>query len=162
MNNIYWIDPDSSPRLAIVARPRPDECLADDLAALKRGGIDVLVSFLSDEENAELGLIEEHRLAEQAGLHFISYVIPDRQVPGDIRGFRELVSRLAEQVRAGQRIGAHCRGCIGRSTVLIASLMIALGSDGEAALRKIERARGLAVPDTPEQRQWILDFRPTP
>lgn len=162
MNSIYWIDGDSNSQLAIVARPRPDDWLADDLATLKRGGIDVLISFLSDEENAELGLGDEHTLAEQAGLEFISYRIPDRQVPSDIRGFREFVSQLAEQVRAGKRVGAHCRGCIGRSTLLIASLMIALGSDAEEALRKIELSRGLAVPDTPEQRQWILDFRPTP
>jgi protein-tyrosine phosphatase len=162
MNNIYWIDPEESPRVAIVARPRPDDWLLDDLAALKNGGIDVLVSFLSDEENAELGLSDERRLAQQAGLTFISYPIPDRHVPSDIHGFREFVSQLADQVRAGKRIGAHCRGCIGRSTVLIASLMIALGSDADDALEKIERARGLEVPDTPEQRQWIRDFRPSP
>jgi protein-tyrosine phosphatase len=162
MNNVYWIESEPSPRLAIVARPRPDDWLADDLAALKQGGIDVLVSFLSDEENAELGLGEEHRLAEQAGLEFISYPIPDTQVPSDVAGFRKMVGQLAEPVRGGKRVGAHCRGCIGRSTVLIASLMIALGSDAEDALKKIERARGLAVPDTPEQRQWVLDFRPTP
>jgi protein-tyrosine phosphatase len=162
MNNIYWIESEPSPRLAIVARPRPDDWLADDLAALKQGGIDVLVSFLSDEENAELGLGDEARLAEESGMDFISYRIPDRQVPSDVRGFRELVGQLAERVGAGQRVGAHCRGCIGRSTVLIASLMIALGSDAEDALKKIERARGLTVPDTPEQRQWVLDFRPIP
>jgi len=162
MNNIYWIESEPSPRLAIVARPRPDDWLADDLAALKQGGIDVLVSFLSDEENAELGLGDEARLAEESGMDFISYRIPDRQVPSDVRGFHELVGQLAERVGAGQRVGAHCRGCIGRSTVLIASLMIALGSDAEDALKKIERARGLTVPDTPEQRQWVLDFRPIP
>ena len=162
MNNIYWIEPEQSPRFAIVARPGPDDELAGDLAALKHGGIDVLVSFLTDEENTLLGLREERRLAEQVGLHFNSYPIPDTQVPSDVAGFRDLVGQLAEQVRAGQRVGAHCRGCIGRSTVLIASLMIALGSDAEDALRKIQRARGLMVPDTAEQREWILNFRPTP
>jgi len=59
-------------------------------------------------------------------------------------------------------VGAHCRGCIGRATVLIASVMIALGWDAAEALRRIERARGFAVPDTPEQLEWILNFSPEP
>jgi protein-tyrosine phosphatase len=83
-------------------------------------------------------------------------------VPPDTAGFRQLVSRLAAEIRAGRRVGAHCRGCIGRSTVLIASLMIALGSDAETALVQIAQARGFQVPDTPEQRAWILSFRPEP
>jgi protein-tyrosine phosphatase len=159
---IYWIQDRNPPQIAIVPRPRGDDWLADDLATLRHDGIDVLVSFLSDDENTLLGLSEERRLAGEAGLQFISYPIPDTQVPSDVAGFRKLVGQLAEQVRAGKRVGAHCRGCIGRSTVLIASLMIALGSDAEDALEKIERARGLVVPDTAEQREWILNFRPTP
>jgi protein-tyrosine phosphatase len=159
---IYWVQDRNPPQVAIVPRPRGDDWLADDLAALRADGIDVLVSFLEDEEAAELGLSEERKLAEQAGMEFISYPIPDRNVPEHLVSFRELVHRLADAVRAGKRVGAHCRACIGRSTVLIASLMIALGADPERALLQIERARGLPVPDTMEQQRWILNFRPMP
>lgn len=156
---IYWIQDGQAQRFAIVPRPRGDAGLRDDLAGLKAEGIDILVTFLPKEEAEELGLGEEAVLAAEAGLEFVSYPIPDRTVPADPAGFRALIDRLAGEVRAGKRVGAHCRGCIGRSTVLIASLMIALGADAETALRQITKARGFMVPDTPEQCAWILDFR---
>jgi protein-tyrosine phosphatase len=159
---IYWIQDGQPPRLAIVPRPRGDDWLRDDLADLRAGGIDILVSFLPAFEAEELGLRDEGALAADAGLEFIWYPILDRTVPTDLAGFRELVRRLADEVRAGRRVGAHCRGCIGRSTVLIASIMIALGADAEVALAQIAQARGFQVPDTPEQRAWILSFRAEP
>jgi protein-tyrosine phosphatase len=161
VNSIYWVGEDSqTARVAIVARPRGDNRLRDDLAEMKDSGIDVLVSFLPYEEACDLGLQDEANVAGELGLEFISYPIPDRAVPGDVAGFRDLVRQLADDVRVGKTVGAHCFGCIGRSTVLIASLMIALGYDAEDALRRIERARGYKVPDTPEQREWILQFEP--
>jgi protein-tyrosine phosphatase len=159
---IYWVQDGQAPRLAIVSRPHGNDVLRDDLAELRAGGIDILVSFLPGFEAEELGLTDEAKVAGEVGLEFILYPIIDRTVPTDIPGFRDLVNRLADQVRAGRRVGAHCRGCIGRSTVLIASIMIALGADPELALEQITRSRGFAVPDTPEQRAWILDFRPLP
>ncbi len=160
MNGIYWINDEPSPRLAIVARPRGDAWLRDDLAALHQGGVDVVVSLLPADEAWVLGLADEAKLAAQVGLEFVSYPIPDRCVPDDLPGYRQLVASLAESVRTGKRIGAHCQGCIGRSTVLIASIMIALGADPRDTLRQIKDARGWEVPDTPEQRAWILQFRP--
>jgi protein-tyrosine phosphatase len=159
---IYWIEDRTPPQLAIVARPRGNDWLEDDLAELRAGGIDILISFLAEDEAEELGLREEGPIATRLGMEFISYPIPDRTVPGDLEGFRELIAWLAKAVRAGKCIGAHCRACIGRSTVLIASLMIALGADPEVALYQIEEARGWMVPDTPEQRHWILNFQPEP
>lgn len=160
MTEIFWIGDQQQRQLAIVARPRGGDWLADELASVKAGGIDVLVSFLNPDEAAELGLEHERRVAEEQGLEFISFPIPDREVPNNLGSFRQLVRQLADGVRRGKRVGAHCRGCIGRSTVLIASVMIALGADPERAVRQIERARGFAVPDTAEQLEWILNFRP--
>ena len=160
MTQIYWIEGRNPPQLAIVARPRGDDWLHEDVAALRTGGIDVLVSLIEPEEAEELGLAAEGNVAENLGMQFISWPIPDRCTPPDLAGFRDLVARLAAMVRQGRRIGAHCRGCIGRSTVLIAAVLIALGADAADALQRIEDARGWPVPDTPEQREWILAFQP--
>ena len=157
MTEIYWIG--DRRQIAIVARPRGGEWLRDDLGSLKAGGIDVLVSFLLPHEEAELGLQDERRVAGEVGLEFISFPIPDRQVPPDLASFRRLVENLAQRVRQGDRLGVHCRGCIGRSTVLLAAVMITLGVKPEGALRQIERARGLSVPDTAEQLEWILNYQ---
>jgi len=158
----YWIHDRQRPQLAIVPRPRGGDWLRDDLLGLRNDGIDVLVSLLSDFEAKALGLSEEGAVAEQLGMRFISHPIPDRELPNDVAGFRQLVANLGIDVRAGKTVGAHCRACIGRSTVLIASLMISEGADPEEALRQITEARGLEVPDTSEQREWILQYRPGP
>jgi len=160
MKDIYWIQHAEPPRLAIVARPRGDEWLEQDLANLKRGGIDTLVSLLMPDEAADLGLATEAELARQTGIDFISYPIPDRTTPVDSTGFGLLISRLAETVRVGRHVGAHCRGCIGRATVTTAAVLIKLGVKPADALALIEEARGCPVPDTREQRNWILRFEP--
>lgn len=160
MRDIYWIEESPSARLAIVARPRGGEWLREELIALKAGGIEVLVSLLEPYEAEVLGLGDEAALAAQAGIEFISWPIPDRCTPGDLAGFQQLVFNLCKLLQAGKAIGAHCQGCIGRSTVLMAAILVTQGSHPETALQLIERARGCIVPDTPEQREWIHSYRP--
>jgi protein-tyrosine phosphatase len=160
MKTALWIEEAKPSRLAIVLRPRGGEWLQADLEMARDAGIDVLVSLLTPQDSEELGLPDEGRIARQLGMRFISYPILDRCTPSNLASFRELIADLRDQVRAGKSVGAHCRGCIGRATVLIASVMIALGWDADDALRRIERARGFPVPDTPEQLEWILNFSP--
>jgi protein-tyrosine phosphatase len=162
MKTVLWLNEAQPSQLAVVLRPRGDDFLATDLQVFREEGIDVLVSLLTPEDNDDLGLTEEGRIAAQLGMRFISWPIADRETPADPARFRTLVTELRDLVRSGQRIGAHCRGCIGRATVLLASVMIALGWDPDAAIRTIERARGLPVPDSAAQIQWILSFEPQP
>ena len=122
----------------------------------------MLVSLLPVDEEWALGLSDESSAAEEFGMQFLRIPVPDREVPADAAGFRRLVAGLAGQVHAGKRIGVHCRACIGRSSVLLASVMIALGREPQQALEQIAAARGFEVPDTPEQRMWILNFSPEP
>jgi protein-tyrosine phosphatase len=160
MKTVLWLNEAQPSQLAIVLRPRGGEGLAADLQVARDEGVHVLVSLLTREDNEDLGLAEEGRIAGQLGMRFISFPIMDRETPPDLDSFRRLVTELRDLVRSGYRIGAHCRGCIGRATVLLASVMIALGWDGEAALRVIEKARGFPVPDTAAQLEWILKFEP--
>ena len=160
MKSVLWIGEADPSRLAIVLRPRGGEGLQADLEAVRAEGIDILVSLLTREDNDDLGLTDEGKIARQLGMQFISYPILDRCTPSDTASFRRLVASLRDQVRAGKAIGAHCRGCIGRATVLLAAVMISLGSQPAQALRLIERARGFPVPDTSEQLEWILNFQP--
>jgi protein-tyrosine phosphatase len=56
---------------------------------------------------------------------------------------------------AGQRVGIHCRACIGRASVVAVSLLIRSGLPAEKAWQKVEAARQFPVPDTKEQREWV-------
>lgn len=148
--------------LAIVLRPRDEESLKDDLLRFKQNGVDVLVSLLDPNEATWLGLGDEGPLAEAAGMQFLSYPILDVHVPADIATFRAFVAGLADRLRAGERIGVHCRGSIGRSTVTAACTLIHLGWSAKEALKAIQAARGCEVPDTAEQLRWIRDYKAQP
>src|ERR1700728_4522098 len=87
---VFWINPGANGRLAIVPRPRGSEWLAHDLAAIRRDGIDILVSLLTQPETAELGLAHEQALCEAAGIEFRSFPIPDRCVPDTYRDMHAL------------------------------------------------------------------------
>lgn len=161
MKDVFWIGSKRNAvgsTLALVLRPRGDDWLEDELQRLKRSGVQTLVSMLEPWEAESLGLAREGSLAEHVGLNFLSYPIPDRQTPSNLSSFREFVIRVADRVRSGEHIGVHCRGSIGRSTVLAASVLIHLGWQAHQALAAIETARECPVPDTEQQRRWILKY----
>ena len=162
LNDVFWIEGNPPVGVAIVLRPRGDDWLSDELLRYKRSGVEVLVSLLEPSEATWLGLRDEGPLAEAAGIHFISYPILDVHVPPDVASFRAFVASLADRLRAGERIGVHCRGSIGRSTVTAACTLIHLGWNAKQALKAIEAARGCEVPDTEEQSRWILKYKAQP
>ncbi|MGA2808124.1 MAG: hypothetical protein ABSE87_08310 [Terracidiphilus sp.] len=159
MAGVFWIEGDLPVPLAIVLCPSGGRALRDELLAIKRGGVQTLVSLLEEQEAEWLDLAEEPQVAQQIGLKFLSHPIPDTHIPQDRAAFRQFVAGLAARLRAGERIGVHCRGSIGRATVTAACTLIHLGWSPDAALEAIEVARGCPVPDTREQEGWILSYK---
>lgn len=162
MNGIFWINGNPSASLAIVIRPHGDDLLEDALLRIKESGIQTLVSMMEDWEADSLGLADEGQLARQIGLQFLTFPIPDTRVPRDAAAFRSFVSGLAGRLSAGEHIGIHCRGSIGRSTVAAACALMHLGWGADEALAAIEDARACTVPDTQEQEEWILHYKTQP
>lgn len=159
MKDVCWIEGNPSTRLAIVMRPRGHDWLETELTRFRRSGIDIVVSLLESEEAKWLGLADEARLSEEAGMRFLSYPIPDVHVPQDAAAFRKFVANLADELRAGRAIGVHCRGSIGRATVTAACALIHLGWEASTALSAVAATRGCNVPDTEEQRQWVMAYK---
>ncbi len=162
MDDVFWIEGSPPVGLAVVLRPRDSDSLKDDLLRFRQSGVEVLVSLLEPSEALWLGLKDEGPLAEAVGMHFLSYPILDVHVPPDVASFRAFVGGLADRLRAGERVGVHCRGSIGRSTVTAACTLIHLGWNAKEALKAIEAARGCEVPDTEEQLRWILKYKAQP
>ena len=154
-----WIQGDAAVRLAIVLCPQGGRALEDELRRLARGGVQTLVSLLEPEEADWLGLGEEGALAERAGMNFLSYPIQDVHVPASLAKFRIFVAGLADRLRAGERIGMHCRGSIGRAPLTAACTLIEVGWKAKDALAAIQAARGYPIPDTKEQLRWILEYK---
>jgi protein-tyrosine phosphatase len=158
---IYAITVAAPYRLSIVARPRGNDWLCDEVSALSREGIDTLVSMLTDGEANELGLQHESAECGAAGIKFVNVAMPDRSVPSDRNAFLRCVEQLADLVRGGGHVAVHCRASIGRASLLAASVLIRLGWDANAAFDAIQLARGCPVPDTEQQRRWVLSNVPT-
>jgi len=155
--SIYWIGLQGV-RLGIMARPRGNDWLVDDLRALKCAGADVIVSALTAPEAEELGLIEEAEGCAQNGLLFIPFPIEDRSLPADSNEFEVFVNKLLEHSRKGRSVVVHCRAGIGRSSLVAAAVLTKMGLSADQAFRLIEQARGRPVPDTLEQKKWVEHY----
>ena len=114
MTDVFWIKGNPPAPLAIVLKPRGGDWLEDDLLRMKRDCVETLVSLLEKDEADLLALGDEGPVAEKIGLRFLSYPIPDVHTPPNTAAFREFVAGLADRLRAGEHIGVHCRGSIGR------------------------------------------------
>jgi protein-tyrosine phosphatase len=158
MSEIFWIDGNPPPGMAIVARPQGTKWLDDEMRDLKRAGVDTLVSLLEKHEAEWLGLEDEPAAAARAGIEFLSFPIRDTHVPARVGSFRTFVADLAARLGKGERIGVHCRGSIGRATLTAACTLIHLGWKPGDALNAVEETRGCPVPDTEEQRVWIMAY----
>ena len=162
VEDVFWIEGKPPAQLAIVLCPRGDTRLEGDLWRFKQCGVDTLVSMLEPDEAAWLGLAKEGLLAREAGMQFLSYPIRDVHVPADMKSFRTFCAGLADRLRAGEHIGLHCRGSIGRAPTTAACTLIHLGWKAKDALGAIQKARGFPIPDTEEQLRWILNYNAQP
>jgi protein-tyrosine phosphatase len=125
---------------------------------MKRAGVDVLVSMLQPDEATELGLSAEAKLCVAGGIQFRSFPIPDRETPPSSEAFAKFVEELRVEAHAGRSVAVHCRASIGRSSLLLAALLTAEGYTADDAFRRLTTARGLQVPDTPDQIRWVERF----
>jgi protein-tyrosine phosphatase len=155
MSRLHWIE--MAGRLAIMARPRADDWLDVDVGGWKASGVDLVISLLEPDEVTELGLRREAELCRTSGIEFISFPIPDRGVP-EIQPALNIARSIADGIASGRSIAVHCRAGIGRSSIIAACAMICSGIEAGEALALIKAARGVVVPDTEEQRDWIIRF----
>ena len=154
---VFWIAGPWRGRLGIVPRPRGAEWLDDDTRAWRDAGIDVVVSLLEPAEEAELALAGESASSAARGLGFRSFPIPDRSVPHSREAVARLVEQIVAELQAGKNVALHCRQGLGRSPLIAAAALITGGQSAAAAIDAVRRSRGLDVPETPMQRQWISD-----
>lgn len=154
----FWIETGNELRIAIVPRPRGGDWLEDEALAMKRAGVDILVSMLQRDETCELGLTKEADACRLAGIQFESFPIRDREVPSSVSLFFEFIERLRAELHAGRSVAVHCRASIGRASLLLAGVLCAEGFSPGDAFSRLTKARGLQVPDTDEQVRWIEKF----
>ena len=158
---LFWIDGPWTGRLAIAPRPRGGEWLQDEVESWRLNRVDVVLSLLTPGEITEFTLEEERELCRKNEIQFLSFPVSDRDVPSSGEAFSGLVTNLAEGLAEGKTVAVHCRQGIGRAGLVAIGLLTLSGVDLPSAIQRVSAARGCAVPETPEQLQWITEFAKT-
>lgn len=155
---LYWLDELWPGKLAMSARPRGGDWLKDDIAKWKRAGVDAVISLLTPDEESDLNLQAEAGEAQMQGVEFVSFPIPDRQIPRSETKFGDLLGKIILILSEGRNVVVHCRQGIGRSALVATCLLVKKGMTPGAAVESASVARGVPVPETAEQREWIDHF----
>tara|TARA_Y100001956_G_C4105860_1_gene179963 strand:- start:945 stop:1442 length:498 start_codon:yes stop_codon:yes gene_type:complete len=155
---IYWIDELEKGKIGMMARPRGNDWLEDEIKKLSFRNVDILVSLLETEEIKELELEGEQLFCEKYHLQFLHFPIPDRSIPENEKAFLELLTFLASQIRLDKKIVIHCRMGIGRTSVLTAALLIKCGFKKEGIFGFLAQKRELQVPDTKKQIKFVEEL----
>ncbi len=155
---LYWIDGPWLGQLAISSRPRGGDWLEDEVRSWLQSSLDIIVSLLTDDEIADLELAQEAELCQAHGLQFLAFPIVDRSAPSSRRDTLDFVRKLAHALAEGKSLVIHCRQGIGRAALIAACFLILSGADPETAFRRVSAARGVSVPETPEQQKWVIEF----
>jgi protein-tyrosine phosphatase len=141
--------------VAIMARPSLEADAAASIINIARLGIQQVVSLLEPREARSLGLDSEREQVKAHGMGFKSFPIPDMGLPASVEEYALLSKKLFEQVNAGVNTLIHCQAGIGRSGLMVAGILLHCDMDPQQAFAHASKMRGIRVPETPEQEQWL-------
>ena len=152
---LHWVDGPWPGKLAIGPRPRGGDWLADEVADWNRAGVGAVVSLLTPDEEESLDLKQEAATVKRQDMSFVSFPIPDRQVPSSRAALASTLERINTDLSSGKNVLIHCRQGIGRTGLVAACLLVGKGWNPSAAVEHLSSARGIPIPETTEQRSWI-------
>lgn len=153
---IFAIQSIGSGSLTIMAKPASGDLMEKEFAGIGGAGINKIVSLLESHESTALGLNEERFYTEKHGMTFFSYPILDRGMPPSVSEFSVFTKKLYTEMSDGLNTLIHCHGGIGRSGIVAAAVLLHCGFTAEDAFEHISSKRGVSVPDTQEQIDWVV------
>lgn len=133
-----WVD---QPNIAALAMPES----ADDLAWLRRHGLQVLVSLTEDPP--------PRQWVNDAGLMIVNVPVPDMEPPSD-RQIDHLLETIRKANEAGMGVAIHCGAGLGRTGTVLAAYFVASGMKPREAVEKVRALRPGSV-ETAEQERAI-------
>ena len=154
--SVYRIPLDVPGSLYVMPKPS-GEWLQEDIVAYRHVGMSKIISLLTREEADELGLTTEAQVCRCQGIDFLQHPIPDRAV-ADKKALAVLAGQIHTELGAGRGVGIHCRAGIGRSGMLACCVLAFHGFTANEAIAAVGKARGVPVPDTDEQTEFIREF----
>jgi protein-tyrosine phosphatase len=96
--------------------------------------VDRFVLLVADDELAITRVRDVAAVMERHGIELVRYAIDDGGVPGDLESFRELLADIRSALEQGQSVAVACRGGLGRTGTVVASVLRNGGLDTDAAM----------------------------
>jgi protein-tyrosine phosphatase len=122
-------------------------------------GVEALVSLMERDEYSDLQISEFFRKAKEMDMDVLHLPIPDYGVPSapEEENYRPLIEDVTGRLEEGQTVVIHCRGGLGRSGLVAASVLVALGHPSGEAIRIVRGARegALETPDQEDRVRWF-------
>src|SRR5208283_3599769 len=123
-----------------------DRDLAEDVRRLADVyATSFLVCLLEDPEVALLGINDLWACTREGNVRTVQLPIPDGGVPSDVDRIVRLVRAIVAVAGVGDNVVIHCRGGLGRSGLLAACCLVALGHKSREAIQIVRAARSGAV-----------------
>ncbi|CAA9505370.1 MAG: ADP-ribosylglycohydrolase family protein [uncultured Rubrobacteraceae bacterium] len=132
--------------------------LEDDLHRLKwHYAADALVTLLEREEFETYGVPGLPERTRQTGLEMVHFPIVDVSTPRKAQSdeYAALIDKILALLRAGKTVVVHCRGGLGRTGTVVASVLVALGRDPDDAIDAVRGVRSDRAVETPEQEEYV-------
>ena len=138
-----------------------DRDLGLDLDEVQRWGATAVMSLITDKEIDSLHVRGLREAVEEQHMEWWHLPIPDLEPPGSDfeRDWKIAGAAIRDRLRLGFDVLVHCRGGLGRAGTVAASLLVELGGDPDAAIRKVRKARPGAI-QTPDQKRHIQRCEP--
>lgn len=154
INKIYKIKGLCDDQFAIMPYPKGGDFLEQSVEEVMLLGYEIVVSMLTSEEQAELELLAEGEVFQNKGILYLNFPIRDEVADSDseVVGF---VDSLEQSHKKTNKMLFHCRGGVGRSSMMLSLLTARLGVEPETSFELITRSRGEQAPETEFQRQWV-------
>lgn len=121
---------------------------------------DVLVSLIEDHEYGFYGMEGYVEEAEVVDIAVEEFPIVDVNVPREeqVEEYAELVGGIVGFLREGQNTVVHCRGGIGRTGTVVASVLVGLGHGAEEAISIVRASRSPRMLEALSQEDYVREF----
>ncbi len=151
--SIDFIEPEAlglAGRIGLTTLPQSDT----DIARLKdEYAVDRLITLIEYKYQATA----IWQWAQQARIINEWFAINDFDVPTDMDAYVELIDGIVEALEDGETVAIHCLAGLGRTGMVAASILAALGKEPKEAIEAVREVRKGSV-QTKAQEKFVKKF----